>query len=80
MVLAGEVDWAVEYEGAVHLEDWLYRRTRAALYQPGERDAILEPGAELMGKILSWSPERVRDEIAAVRSRLMAELSFGQRA
>ena len=79
LVLAGEVDWAVEDEGAVRLEDWVYRRTRAALYQPGERDAILEPGAEGMGKILSWNPERVRDEIAAVRSRLMAELSFGRR-
>ncbi|MFQ5513621.1 MAG: FAD-dependent oxidoreductase [Myxococcota bacterium] len=75
-VRKGEVDWAVLEEGAARLEDWVYRRTRVALYEPGDRERILEPGAEQMARLLGWSAERTREEIIHVRALLGAELAF----
>src|SRR5690606_17240198 len=75
-VLAGEVDHAVALEGARTLEDVVYRRTRAALYDPSAREAMLAPAAERMAALLGWTPERVARECAAVRARLAADLAF----
>lgn len=75
-VLAGEVDWAVQVEGAVSVEDVLYRRTRVALYLPDEREALVQPIAERMRDLLGWSPERVETEVTQVRARLASEISF----
>jgi len=75
-VLAGEVDHAVALEGARTLEDVVYRRTRAALYDPSAREAMLEPAAARMAALLGWTSERVARECAAVRARLAADLAF----
>jgi len=79
-VVAGEIDWAVGHEGACRLEDVHYRRTRAALYDPAARDAVVEPAALRMAALLGWSDARREEEIAAVRARLAADLAFGEEA
>jgi glycerol-3-phosphate dehydrogenase len=75
-VLSGEVSWAIEVEGAARLEDVLYRRTRAALYEPSVREALVEPIAERMAKRLGWGSARREHEISAARERLASELAF----
>lgn len=69
-MLKGEIYWAVEQELALTLEDVLYRRTRAALYQPREVAGIVEPAVEIMGDLLGWNPDKRLDEVATVRMRL----------
>ncbi|MED5262350.1 MAG: glycerol-3-phosphate dehydrogenase/oxidase [Myxococcota bacterium] len=76
-VLEGEVDWAIVYEEAACLEDFIYRRSRAAYYEPQWCDAILEAAARRMGGLLGWSSERERAEVESVRSRRHADLDFG---
>ncbi len=75
-VLCGEVDWAVECEGAETLIDVVYRRTRSALYEPEECQRILEPAAWRMRAALGWSAERAVEEIATVRDRMAKDLAF----
>ncbi len=75
-VVAGEVDWAVKVDGALTLEDLIYRRTRAAWYTPAERDDLLAPAASLMGDLLGWDEARIISEIDAVRARFASELEF----
>jgi len=80
-VLAGEVDWAVAREAAATVEDVLYRRTRAALYEPDARSAIvaLQPSRPAM-RAASGATKR-EAEVAHARSRLDADLAFaGERA
>ncbi|MCB1644831.1 MAG: hypothetical protein KDI36_05230, partial [Pseudomonadales bacterium] len=71
----GEVYWALQQEGARHLEDVLYRRTRAALYRTGEVRDILEPVASIMASELGWSAERLAAECQAARERLQSDIS-----
>jgi glycerol-3-phosphate dehydrogenase len=75
-LVEGEVDWAVDVEDALRLEDVLYRRTGAALYDPVGREALLAPVAELMARKLGWSDARRASEVAAVRERLVEDLAF----
>ena len=75
-VLSGEVSWAMEVEGAARLEDVLYRRTRAALYQPSAREALVEPIADRMAEHLGWGAARREQEINAGRERLARDLAF----
>jgi glycerol-3-phosphate dehydrogenase len=79
-VLAGEVDFAVRHEGAVHVEDVIYRRIRSALYVPEARDRGVEPVAARMAALLGWDGARSRREIDAVHARLSADLGFLGRA
>ena len=75
-VVAGEVEWAVQVDGALSLEDLIYRRTRAAWYTPAEREGLLVPAASLMGDLLGWDKARTVAEIDAVRARYASELKF----
>ncbi|WP_419930016.1 glycerol-3-phosphate dehydrogenase/oxidase [Candidatus Poriferisocius sp.] len=75
-VVAGEVVWAVKVDGALTLEDLVYRRTRAAWYTPAERDDLVVPAALLMGDLLGWDENRTISEIDAVRDRFDSELKF----
>jgi glycerol-3-phosphate dehydrogenase len=75
-VLSGEVSWAIEVEGAARLEDVLYRRTRAALYEPSAREALVEPIADRMAERLGWDNARREQEINAARERLTRDLAF----
>ena len=75
-VVAGEVEWAVQVDGALTLEDLVYRRTRAAWYTPAERDDLVAPAALLMGDLLGWDEARTAAEIDAVRDRFDSEFKF----
>ena len=75
-VLSGEVDWAVAREGALDLEDLVYRRQRCALYDPAAREAVLEPAAARMATLLGWDAARRGAEVNAVRQRLADDLAF----
>lgn len=79
-VVAGEVDWAVQVDGALTLEDLVYRRTRAAWYTPAERDALIDPAASLMADLLGWDESRTTAETEAVRTRFASELQFRDNA
>jgi glycerol-3-phosphate dehydrogenase len=78
-VLAGEVDWAVTHEGAATVEDVLYRRTRAALYEAEARDAIAAPIAARMAALLGWSDAERESQLALTRARLAGDLAFADR-
>lgn len=75
-IIAGEIDRAVSHEGALHLEDVVYRRTRAAWFEPGAREHALVPAACRMGALLGWDESRRSREIASTAARIDAELSF----
>ena len=75
-VVAGEIDWAIDVEGACDALDVVYRRTRAALYEPDARDALAAPVAQQMAARLGWSEDETRDQTRAVRDRLAADLAF----
>ncbi len=75
-VVAGEVAWAVEVDGALTLEDLVYRRTRAAWYNPAGREGLLAPAASLMADLLGWDKARTADEVESVRARFASELQF----
>lgn len=68
-ILSGELLWAVRMEGAVSLEDVIYRRTRAAYYKPEETISILENASSIIASELAWSEERRLTEIATVKDR-----------
>lgn len=75
-VLTGEVDWAVDEEGAATLEDLIYRRLRLALYDPTTGSAVVEAAAARMSALLGWSDDHRRREVERVRARLRADLCF----
>jgi glycerol-3-phosphate dehydrogenase len=75
-VLASEIDHAIDLEAARTLEDVVYRRTRAALYDPDARDAMIPATAQRMAVRLDWSAEHTAREITAIQTRLRADLAF----
>jgi glycerol-3-phosphate dehydrogenase len=77
-VIRGEIDWAVAEEGAARVIDVVYRRTRAAYYDPDARNRIAEPVAERMAELLGWDEERRVKEIELAEARLNAELAFAR--
>jgi len=61
--LAAEVQFAVEHEGAVRLEDYWVRRSSRAWFDDNAGLDTLEPAAAIMGDLLSWSESRQKEEI-----------------
>jgi glycerol-3-phosphate dehydrogenase len=65
-VIGAELVWAVRKEMAITLSDAVIRRTPlGALGYPG--DVAVERAAKIVGDELSWSDERRREEMAAVK-------------
>jgi glycerol-3-phosphate dehydrogenase len=75
-VLEGEVEWAVRCEGAATLEDFLYRRSRAPLYDTDVCRALAAPAARRLAHLLDWEPAREAAELAAANARLGADRSW----
>jgi len=75
-LVAGEIEHAVAVEGALHVEDVLYRRTGTALYDPVGRESALAPVAARMAERLGWDDARREQEVARTRARLESDLSF----
>jgi len=73
---AVEAEFAVKAEGALTLEDyWVRRSARSNFDINGGMDA-LEPAAETMGHLLSWSEEEKNNQIAICRKRRQKEMSI----
>ncbi|RIK98950.1 MAG: glycerol-3-phosphate dehydrogenase [Proteobacteria bacterium] len=79
-VVAGEVDWAIDVEGALDACDVVYRRTRAALYDPDVRAALPSAVASRMAPRVGWDDARAAREAARVAAQLEADLSFREEA
>jgi len=71
--IGAEVVYAVEAEGALHLEDVLTRRTRISFEAFDRGLASAEKVAAIMAPRLGWSAERVADEVRHYRGRVAAE-------
>ncbi|MBB6118985.1 glycerol-3-phosphate dehydrogenase/oxidase [Nocardiopsis algeriensis] len=71
--LRAEVVYAVEAEGARHLEDVLYRRTRISFESWDRGIAAAEEAAELMAPLLGWSEDQVEREVEFYRKGIEAE-------
>ncbi|MDQ6837283.1 MAG: glycerol-3-phosphate dehydrogenase/oxidase [Actinomycetota bacterium] len=71
--LGVEVAYAVEAEGARHLEDVLTRRTRISFEAFDRGVAAAETVAGLMAPSLGWSVEDVANELTHYRARVAAE-------
>ncbi len=76
-ILTGEVKWAIEEEGAITLEDVVYRRTRAAYYRPEEVPEMLGPVADLLAAELDWSVDKRNAEVESVRARFRLDTAIG---
>ncbi len=76
----GEVDWAIEREGAATAEDVLYRRTRTALYDPDARESAVGPVVSRMAERLGWSEMQRQEQAAQVHARIAADLAFASDA
>ena len=70
--LRAEVVHACRFEGALHLDDVLERRTRLALTTRDRGLAAAAPTAALMADALGWDRETVRREVIAWRARVAA--------
>src|SRR5690606_7942191 len=72
--LTAEVRHAVSNEMAVHLDDVVMRRTDLAAGSHPGRTALLATAAE-MGRLLSWSAERLHQELATTEHILQRHLA-----
>lgn len=66
---AAEVRQAVTREGAIMLEDWWYRRSARAWFDPADDVDALRQGANAMAALLGWDPVETDRQVAAVHSR-----------
>ncbi|UFU04553.1 glycerol-3-phosphate dehydrogenase/oxidase [Ruania suaedae] len=71
--LRAEVVMAVEYEGALHLEDILMRRIRLFFEQRDRGVSALEEMAQIAGPLLGWDEKTTRHEISAYAEMAAAE-------
>jgi glycerol-3-phosphate dehydrogenase len=71
--LALEARYAATHEAAVHLDDVLARRTRISIETPHRGTETAEAAATLMGDVLGWDAQRVRNEVEIYQARVAAE-------
>lgn len=68
-----EIVYAAAYEGALHIEDTLARRTRISIEYPHRGVDCAQQVAELMAEVLGWSKETVTREVDVYKARVEAE-------
>ncbi|SFE27927.1 glycerol-3-phosphate dehydrogenase [Actinopolyspora alba] len=71
--LRAEVAYAVRYEGALHLEDVLTRRTRISFEYPHRGVDCADQVARLIGAELGWDEQRITSEVERYSARVAAE-------
>lgn len=71
--MGAEIIYAATHEGALHLDDFLTRRTRISIEarHRGSRAAV--PVSQLVGPILGWDDETTTRELEHYRARVDAE-------
>lgn len=75
-VFAEEVAWAVDVEGAMGLEDVIYRRLRAAWFLPDEVQSLLGHAGGMLNERLGWKRGEIDSQTSLIRRRLADELGF----
>ncbi len=70
--LRAEIAYAVTHEGALHLEDILYHRTRLSYEVPDRGLAASEEIARIAGGLLGWDAATTKRELASYRDRVAA--------
>jgi glycerol-3-phosphate dehydrogenase len=73
--LGAEIVYACTHEGAMHLDDVLARRTRAAIETRDRGQSAAGEAAALMAAELGWSPVRTSYELAGYRDAVAAQLA-----
>lgn len=76
--LAAEVVHATRFEGALHVDDVLTRRTRLSITAADRGYVAVEHVAALMAACLDWDTSQQADEVERYRSRLAAETAARQ--
>ncbi|MGJ7908797.1 glycerol-3-phosphate dehydrogenase [Actinopolyspora sp. H202] len=71
--LRAEVVYSVRYEGALHLEDVLTRRTRISFEYPHRGVDCAEQVGRLIGAELGWDEQRLTREVERYSARVAAE-------
>ena len=71
--LSVEAVYAASHEGALHVDDFLTRRTHISFELPDRGGGAVEAVARLMAPVLGWDEAAVAREIAHYRDRLAAE-------
>jgi glycerol-3-phosphate dehydrogenase len=71
--LAAEVVYAARYEGALHLEDVLTRRTRISIETPHRGAESARSAAALLASELGWDAATRQREVDAYLARVEAE-------
>jgi glycerol-3-phosphate dehydrogenase len=71
--LGAEVAYAVQCEGALHLEDVIIRRARIHMETDDQGWAAADEVATIMGRLLQWSSDQTRGEVENYRDFLIAE-------
>ncbi|USQ78574.1 glycerol-3-phosphate dehydrogenase/oxidase [Ornithinimicrobium faecis] len=71
--LRAEIAYAASHEGALHLEDIMYLRTRLNYEAADRGQAALVEIAGLAGDVLGWDEERRQREVDAYRALAAAE-------
>jgi glycerol-3-phosphate dehydrogenase len=71
--LAAEVVYAASWEGALHLDDVLTRRTRISVETPHRGLDSAEHVADLVAPVLGWDAAVRRREVEHYRARVAAE-------
>jgi glycerol-3-phosphate dehydrogenase len=75
-VMRAEVEYAVREEMALHLEDFMERRSRLLLWEPDNGLAVAAGVARTMAALLGWDEPRVHDEINRYRALVERLKSF----
>ncbi len=75
-VFAEEIDWAIDCESALTLEDVVYRRLRVPWFRPEDAEAVAVAAAQRLARRGCWSDTRQREALDALASRLRGDLAF----
>jgi glycerol-3-phosphate dehydrogenase len=75
-VTRAEVEYAVREEMALTLQDFLDRRARLFLWDPGNGLDEAATAARIMARLLGWSAARVSSEVAGYRAYVETTLAF----
>ncbi len=73
-----EAVYAVSYEGALHLDDILARRTRISVDTWDRGAAAAQEVADLVAPLLGWDAAAVLNEVEHYRARVKAEIESQQ--
>jgi len=71
--LAAEIHYAASYEGALHLDDVLTRRTRISIETFDRGVVAARPTARILAAILGWDEPTIAREIEHYDARVRAE-------